>query len=124
MTFGPTLPSPEWNNNYTVLLQSDSLTSCWKLQERSGKAQVMSFIMDAMLHSKEYNRLKTVLSLGHVFGEGNPLADNLSRGDLQLFLRTCEILQVRPRKMEPPGHFKLILRQTCDFAATQPSRAP
>ena len=79
LTFGPTLPSPAWNQKYVVLLQSDSLTSTWKLQEGRGKALAMEFIYDLLVHSDEFNRLKSVLSLGHTFGEGNPLADNFNK---------------------------------------------
>ena len=124
MTFGPTLPTPKYDLNYTILLQSDSLTSTWKLQEEQGKSPIMSFILEEMLSCSEYNRLKSAIFIGHTFGEGNPLADNLSRGDLKLFHLTCEILQVTPKRLEMPPAFPNIMRRVCEFAKTMPPRAP
>jgi hypothetical protein len=121
--FGPTMPTPGWRHKYEILLQSDSLTSTWKLQEGGGKAPIMEFIFDLLISSDEYNRLKPVLTLGHVFGEGNPMADNLSRGDLKLFMRTCELLDVTPRRLEPSAAFHNMVRQVCEYAATLPSRS-
>ena len=122
MTFGPTMPTPDWEHKYEILLQSDSITSTWKLQEVGGKAPIMEFIFGLLVGSDEYNRLKPALTLDHVFGEGNPMADNLSRGDLKLFMRTYELLDVTPRRLEPSATFHKMIRQTCEYAATLPSR--
>ena len=122
--FGSTLPTPTVDCKYTILMQSDSVTSTWKLQAQHGSSLVMIYILDQVMKCSEFNRLKRVMALGHVFGEGNPMADNLSRGDMTLFFRTCNLLRVKPRKLEVPSAFKHIVRQVCDYAKTLPSRAP
>ena len=123
-TFGNTLPAPTQEASFTVLMQSDSLTSTWKLHEKHGSSLIMIYILEKVMQCPNFNRLKKALMLGHAYGEGNPLADNLSRGDLSLFFKTCDILGVKPRKMEVPTAFKRTIRQVCDYAKTLPLRAP
>lgn len=122
--FGSLMPVPSDVCDYTILLQSDSLTSTWRLQNQGGKSDVMGFIHDLMVTRPEYLRLKSVLSIGQVYGEGNPLADNLSRGDMNLFFYTCRLLNVRPRELKVPAIFKLLVQKVCEHAAQGPAAVP
>ena len=85
---------------------------------------MMGFIHDLMVTRPEYLRLKSVLSIGQVYGEGNPLADNLSRGDMNLFFYTCRLLNVRPRELKVPAIFKLLVQKVCEHAAQGPAAVP
>ena len=67
---------------YEILVGIDSVTSAWKLQTQHGSSQVMSIALDIVLDRPEFQRLRRVIRLGHVYGEGNPLVDNISRGDM------------------------------------------
>jgi hypothetical protein len=122
--FGALMPEASTEHPYSVLLQSNSLTSSWKLHNEKGKSDVMDFIHDIMIHRPEYKKLSPVLSLGQVFGEGNPLSDNLSRGDMDVFFETCRLLGVKPKELQVPAIFKLLVKRVREFAKAGPARAP
>ena len=83
---GSLLPDPARPATYEILVSTDSVTSAWKLQTQHGSSQVMSIVrvLDIFLDRSDFRRLRRDIRLGHVYREGNPLTDNISRGDMQL----------------------------------------
>ena len=121
---GSLLPDPAHPATYEILVGTDSVTSAWKLQTQHGSSQVMSIVLDIFLDRPEFQRLRRVIRLGHVYGEGNPLADNISRGDMQLFHHTCSLLGVKPKRLEVPVIFHQLIEHVCDEAALLADQPP
>ena len=124
MIIGSLLPDPSNPSTYEILVETDSVTSAWKLQSQHGSSQVMSIVLDIFLGRHEFQRLRRVITLAHVYGEGNPLADNISRGDLQLFKHTCSLLHVTPKELEVPVIFHQLIEHVCaeaELLADQPT---
>jgi hypothetical protein len=121
---GSLLPDPAHPATYEILVGTDSVTSAWKLQTQHGSSQVMSIVLDIFLDRPEFQRLRRVIRLGHVYGEGNPLADNISRGDMQLFHHTCSLLGVKPKRLEVPVVFHQLIEHVCDEAALLADQPP
>ena len=116
IVFGGKLPAPTSDNDYTVLVESDSLTSSWKLHTDKGKSPVMDAIHGMITTRPEFHTLSSALTQGHIYGESNPLADNLSRGDLDLFFYTCKLLGVTPRQLQVPAIFTQLVHQAAVIA--------
>lgn len=110
---GSLLPDPTNPSTYEVVIGTDSITSAFKLQRQHGSSQVMSIVLDIFLGRPEFQRIKRVLTLAHVYGEGNPLADNISRGDMQLFRHTCSLLHVTPKTLEVPVVCHRLIEHIC-----------
>ena len=119
--FGGPMSAPSDLAKYSIPIQSDSLTSTWRLQSQHGKSEVMSFIHNILVTRQEYEQLQTALCIGQVYREGNPLADNLSRGDMNLFFHTCRLLGVKPRRLQVPAIFQLLVQKTCEHAKQRPA---
>ena len=120
---GSLLPDPAHPATYEILVGTDSVTSAWKLQTQHGSSQVMSIVLDIFLARPEFQRLRRVIRLVHVYGEGNPLADNISRGDMKLFDHTCSLLGVKPKGLEVPVIFHQLIEHVCteaELLADQP----
>ena len=120
---GSLLPDPAHPATYEILVGTDSVTSAWKLQTQHGSSQVMSIVLDIFLARPEFQRLRRVIRLAHVYGEGNPLADNISRGDMKLFNHTCNLLGVKPKGLEVPVIFHQLIEHVCteaELLADQP----
>ena len=113
---GSLLPDPSNPPTYEILVATDSVTSAWKLQSQHGSSQVMSIVLDIFLGRQEFQRLRRVITLAHVYGEGNPLADNISRGDLDLFKHTCSLLHVTPKELDVPVIFHQLIEHVCEEA--------
>jgi hypothetical protein len=62
-----------------------------------------------MLAQPEVQRLADKTDVGQVYGEGNTLTDNLSRGEMDLFFRNCVQLGVKPIRLDVPAAFIQIL---------------
>ena len=112
---GSLLPDPAHPATYEVLVGTDSVTSAWKLQTQHGSSQVMSIVLDIFLDRPEFQRLRRVIRLGHVYGEGNPLADNISRGDMQLFTTPATSLGSNQRDWK----FQLSFTSSLNTSATK-----
>ena len=84
----------------------------------------MSIVLDIFLDRREFQRLRRVIRLGHVYGEGNPLVDNISRGDMQLFHHTYSLLGVKPKRLEVPAIFHQLIEHVCDEAALLADQPP
>ena len=110
---GTLLPDPTNPSTYEVVVGTDSITSAFKLQRQHGSSQVMSIVLDIFLGRPEFKRIQRVLTLAHVYGEGNPLADNISRGDMQLFRHTCSLLQVTPKTLVVPVVCHQLIEHIC-----------
>ena len=116
MAFGNIVPKPKHDSDFRILMQTDSVTSTWKLRSENGSSPLMIQILDWFTARPEFSMLKSRLDIGHCFGEGNPLADNLSRGDLDIFHRTCHILGVVPTRLHLPAAFSCMMNTLCDLA--------
>jgi hypothetical protein len=121
IVFGGLMPAPSDLAKYSILIQSDSLTSTWRLQSQHGQSEVMSFIHNILVTRQEYGQLQTALCIGQVYGEGSPLAGNLSRGDMNLFFHTCRLLGVKPRRLQVPAIFQQLVQKTCEYAKQRPA---
>jgi hypothetical protein len=117
-------PDPAHPATYEILVGTDSVTSAWKLQSQHGSSQVMSIVLDMFMGRPEFQRLRQVIKLAHVYGEGNPLADNISRGDMQLFNHTCRLLGVKPRRLEVPVIFHQLIEHVCSEAELLANQPP
>lgn len=115
MILGNVLPDAS-EGQLAVLLQSDSLVSVYDLADQAAKSPIMIHIHEAIRNRPEFQRLAPRLVLGHVWGEGNPLADNLSRGSLDIFVRTCRVLGVKPTKLHIPQAFVRLVEAAVEFA--------
>jgi hypothetical protein len=104
MVFGPLLHG----DHFRVLLQSDSLVSCYVLSS-AASADLLVSVHNYMLAQPEVQRLADKTDVGQVYGEGNTLTDNLSRGEMDLFFRNCVQLGVKPIRLDVPAAFIQIL---------------
>ena len=114
--FGNKMPMPSGTCKYQILIQSDSLNATMDLTEEAKKSPIMQYIHDKMLQRPEYQRLKYVLQAGHIWGEGNSITDDLSRGDLQLAIDTCTMLGVKPKELPVPSTFTQLVNDCVEKA--------
>jgi ribA/ribD-fused uncharacterized protein len=114
--FGNMLPTPSDTCKFIVLIQSDSLNAALDLTDDAKKSPIMQFIYDKMVERPEYHRLKHVIKGGHIWGEGNSITDDLSRGDLQLAIDTCTMLGVQPKRLPIPSAFVHLVNECVDHA--------
>jgi hypothetical protein len=119
MMYGASIPA-----GVLVLMQSDSLVSVrvlgrveWRLKDNV-KSPLMRYLLGVLQARPEYMRLKEQLVLGQVYGEGNNLADNGSRGDIDIMTNTCHQLGVKLRWLEVPEAFNQVIEATLHFAET------
>jgi hypothetical protein len=75
----------------------------------------MVYVHKLLVERPEFQRLKPCLALGQCWGEGNPLADNLSRGDMTTFLDTCAALGVKPKLMRVPTLLTHLMNKVVRF---------
>ena len=114
--FGNKMPMPSGTCKYQILIQSDSLNATMDLTEEARKSPIMQYIHERMLQRQEYQRLKHVLQAGHIWGEGNSITDDLSRGDLQLAIDTCTMLGVKPKELPVPSTFTQLVNDCVEKA--------
>ena len=113
---GSILPDPGHSVSFKVRFATDSVTSTWRLQEQHGSSQNMAFILDIFINRPEFIRLRHALTLAHVFGKSNPLADNLSRGDEDTSKRTFQLLQIKTTDIKIPVVFHQLVDRVCSEA--------
>ena len=116
IVFGNILPDPSVKCRFEVLIQSDSLNATLDLTDKAKKSPIMQYIHSRMLERPEYQRLKNVLHAGHIWGEGNSITDDLSRGDLQLAIDTCTMLGVKPKELPVPSTFTQLVNDCVNYA--------
>ena len=114
--FGNKMPMPSGTCKYQILVQSDSLNATMDLTEKAKKSPIMQYIHEKMLQRPEYQKLKDVLQAGHIWGEGNSITDDLSRGDLQLAMDTCTMLGVKPKELPVPSTFTQLVNNCVEKA--------
>ena len=110
------LPAPSDTCKFIVLVQSDSLNAALDLTDDAKKSPIMQVIYNKMVERPEYHRLKHVIKGGHIWGEGNSITDDLSRGDLQLAIDTCTMLGVQPKRLPIPSAFVHLVNECVDHA--------
>jgi tRNA U34 2-thiouridine synthase MnmA/TrmU len=99
-----------------IWVQSDSLVSTLVLTKEAAKSEIMVYLMQVLDERPEFSKLKQCTSNQHVYGEGNPLADNGSRGDLELMASTCEQIGVKAHRLPVPSAFSQIVEKAVKFA--------
>ena len=114
--FGNMLPAPSDTCKFVILVQFDSLNASLDLTDDAKKSPIMQFIYNKMIERHEYHRLRHAIRAGHVWGEGNSITDDLSRGDLHLALDTCSMLGVKPRELPIPKVFVHLVSECVDHA--------
>lgn len=116
LVFGPMLRmlSPDTLQRMTVLLQCDSLVSTQVLTANTGRhrlsltesgarSPVLKHIHEAMLENEEVKRLQQSVVVGHIYGEGNVMADAGSRGNIDLLHQLCGLCGLRPKRVPIPA---------------------
>jgi hypothetical protein len=117
LIFGNMMPTPKWPSpGYRILIQSDSLNAALDLTDEAKKSRVMCFIYDLIALRPEFKRLKALIEIGHCWGEGNSLADDLSRGDMDQVLETCVMLGVTPTQVSIPSTFAHLVNQAVAYS--------
>jgi site-specific DNA-cytosine methylase len=112
MIFGALAPK----QRLELLIQTDSLVSALVLNKEAAKSPIMVYLMDVLMGRPEFDRVKECVTIGHAWGEGNPLADNGSRGDLVTLVNTCEQLGVKATRVEVPAAFVNVIEAAVQFA--------
>lgn len=102
-------------SDFKVIIQSDSLVSVDIIKDTSS-SPLLIYLHQILLNRPEVVRLAPQVEIGQVQGEGNPLADHLSRGNMEAFLEVCRLLGVKPTKLEVPEAFKLLIKRAAEEA--------
>jgi hypothetical protein len=105
-------------SDFKVIIQSDSLVSVDIIKDTSS-SPLLIYLHQILLNRPEVVRLAPQVEIGQVQGEGNPLADHLSRGNMEAFLETCRLLGVKPTKLEVPEAFKLLIKRAAEEARSK-----
>jgi hypothetical protein len=123
LIFGNMMPTPKRPvSSFRILIQCDSLNATLDLTDKAKKSKLMCFIYDLVAARPEFIRLKSVLVVGHCWGEGNSITDDLSRGDMPHMLETCVMLGVSPTQVGIPSTLVLLVDQAIDYAISLGAR--
>ena len=86
-----------------VLMETDALTADFVLRKMHAHAQSMKAVLAAAVEAPAFKRLMlrpAALRGKHNYGEGNPLADRASRGELRLLTRMYQAMGMKAQRVE------------------------
>ena len=90
-------------SGHPVALFSDSLTSTDAIANDSHTSELMQYIAHRLFELPSFRALcATGLTVGHLYGEANPLADAPSRGKFALLHELCAQMGIPARRLEVP----------------------
>jgi len=99
-----------------VALCSDSLNSVQVLTNLRAKSPLMAHVHLRILELPQAQTLGGPTSAVHCFGSANPLADAVSRGNMEYFHALCAQLGVAPVEMQVPLSGRLLLDGAVAYA--------
>ena len=99
-----------------VALCSDSLNSVQVLTNLRAKSPLMAHVHLRILELPQAKSLVGPTSAVHCFGSANPLADAVSRGNLEYFRVLCAQLGVAPVEMQVPLCGRQLLDEAVEYA--------
>jgi hypothetical protein len=111
MIFGNLMPS-----EVTILTQCDSLESVNNVINTKSKSKEMTAIFKTLTTRDEWRRLSPNMAIGHVWGEGNPLADMLSRGETDNLAEMCKFLHTKVTYRKVPPEYDRLVMKICGIA--------
>ena len=110
-----------------ALLRTDALTAALTLPDASMSSLLLVEAYQWLIERPEWVLLAPHLAVGHLFGDGNPLADLISRQKWAQFHRLCAQLGIRPQRVELPesAHelYRVVVAAARRQAAPAASRA-
>jgi hypothetical protein len=89
-------------HHHGVVLCSDSHTSVLVVQNDTAHAALMQSLHSMLLDTYEFQQLRHRLLVGHVFSEGNTMADHDSRGRFKQCKLVAAQLGIRLRTLPAP----------------------
>ena len=99
-----------------VVLCSDSLNSVQVLTNLRAKSPLMAHVHLRILELPQAKSLGGSTSAVHCFGSANPLADAVSRGNMEYFHALCSQLGVAPSETQVPLSGRQLLDDAVDYA--------
>ena len=99
-----------------VLLRTDALTTACTLPAESMRSALLVLAYRRLCESHSFQALKHLLSVGHVFGDGNPFSDLLSRQKWEEFHQLCNQCGVAPLRIDVPNEFFTIYNEIVALA--------